>query len=245
MNKTVITTKLRPHEIDLSDAEVKNWFDNSKLTQTDIILQQINEERLYDPILAQKENLVILDIGANVGLFSLYAQDSAKKIVAVEPTPRTFAMLNKLTQGVDKITPVAAALSAQDGDIDFFVTDNPTINSLLDKSIDINYDSGQSVTVKGKTIKTILDEQELDWVDFVKCDIEGGEVLALTVDTVTAVKGRIGSWFVEVHQTNRDQSAWPGNLESNRLKLIEIFKQSGYDAVPLINDQIFAWLNDE
>jgi FkbM family methyltransferase len=245
MNKTVVTTKLRNHEIDLSDDDINQWFANSKLTQTDTILEQINTDRMYDPLLADKEGLIIVDIGANVGLFSLYAQDSADKIVAIEPTPTTYAMLSKLVKNVDKITTVPAALSNKDQDITFFITDNPTINSVLDKSIDKDYNSDNSITVKGKTIETILKEQNLEWVDFVKCDIEGGEVVALTKETVSAVKEKIGSWFIEVHQTNRDESVWPGNLEQNRLDLIEVFKQSGYDAVPIINDQIFAWRNDE
>lgn len=235
MIKTIITTKNRNHDIVSEDADVVQWFENTELTQTDTILEQLNVERLYDPVLASKTDLTILDIGANCGLFSLYAQDSAKKIIAVEPTPATLNILRKLTKGIDNITIAEVALSDSNGTIDFFVSDNPTINSIVNQV-------GEKVTVAARTIATLLEEQGLDWVDFVKCDIEGSELVAITEATLDPVKDRIGSWFIECHRTDGiDPATWPGNLEANRQRLISILRNAGYSAEPIIHDQIFAW----
>jgi hypothetical protein len=149
MLKQIKTTKNRIYNIETDDAEIVDWFDRPDVTMTECILDQLNTERLYDPVLANKENLTILDVGANIGLFSLYAQDSAKQIICLEPTPVTLNILEKLTAGVDniKITPVA--LSDTDGEITFYINENPTINSLVNQA-------GVEVQVQARTIATVL-----------------------------------------------------------------------------------------
>lgn len=235
MSKQINTTKNRIYEIAMDDHEVSAWFDQGGINMTDIILQQINTDRMYDPVLSSKDDLVILDVGANIGLFSLYAQDSASRIICLEPTPRTFNILEKITHGVDKIHRQAVALSDHDGEISFYVSDNPTINSIVNQV-------GEEVRVQARTLATVLKENNLDWVDFVKCDIEGSETLAITDATLDPVKNQIGSWFIEVHQTNGSTGApWPGNLENNRQDIIAVLKNAGYSAEPIIHDQIFAW----
>lgn len=235
MQKQINTTKNRIYTIESSDAEVVEWFDQGGINMTDIILDQINNERMYDPVLSNKDDLVILDVGANIGLFSLYAQDSAQKIICLEPTPRTFGMLQKLTKDIDKISTQATALSNHNGEISFYINDNPTINSIVNQV-------GEEVRVQARTIQSVLQENNLDWVDFVKCDIEGSETLAITDATLDPVKDQIGSWFIEVHQTNGNTGTpWPGNLENNRQDIIATLKNAGYSAEPIIHDQIFAW----
>jgi FkbM family methyltransferase len=235
MLKQIKTTKDRIHNIETDDAEIVDWFDRPDVTMTDCILDQLNNERLYDPVLANKENLIMLDVGANIGLFSLYAQDSAKQIICLEPTPVTLNILEKLTAGIDCIKIAPVALSDSDGEITFYINENPTINSVVNQA-------GTEVRVQARTIETVLREQALDWVDFVKCDIEGSEMLAITEATLDPVKDKIGSWYIEVHQTNGNTGAsWPGNLEDNRQQLLAVLRNAGYSAEPIIHDQIFAW----
>lgn len=235
MLKQIKTTKDRIHNIETDDAEIVDWFARPDVTMTDCILDQLNTDRLYDPVLANKENLIMLDVGANIGLFSLYAQDSAKQIICLEPTPVTLGILEKLTAGIDCIKIAPVALSDSDGEITFYINENPTINSVVNQA-------GTEVRVQARTIETVLREQALDWVDFVKCDIEGSEMLAITEATLDPVKDKIGSWYIEVHQTNGNTGAsWPGNLEDNRQQLLAVLRNAGYSAEPIIHDQIFAW----
>ena len=229
----IITTKGRVVEIDLSDPQVADWFARPNETMTDIIVNQINTEGLYNAVLADKTDLVIVDIGANIGLFSLYAQDSAKRIIAVEPTPATLNILKRLVN--TNIEIVEAALAFKDGTVDFFVHENPTINSLA-----VNQ-SGERITVAAKTIKTILDELNVDHVDFVKCDIEGSEMFALDLLRLREVADRIDTWFIEVHQTSRGDEPWPGNLEKNRQILMQRLRGVGYKVEAIVHDQIFAY----
>jgi hypothetical protein len=165
----------------------------------------------------------------------LYVQDSASQVIAVEPTPTTLNVMKHLIKDHNKIKIVPAALSNHNGTIDFFIHDNPTINST-----DVDQD-GARVTVQAKTIATILKENNLEHVDFVKCDIEGSEMSALTDETLAEVKDQIDSWFIEIHQTNRKESVWPGNMESNRQEIMRRLERAGYSTVAIIHDQIFAW----
>ena len=231
----IITAKQNTHELPMDDGEVAAWFANYEVTQTHHILRQLNEERMFQPLFENAEDYVILDLGANIGLFSLYAKDVAKKIIAVEPTPKTFSMLQKLTAEESNIELLQGAAGQSDGTMTFYVNDNPTINSLVN-------DVGEKVTVDTYTINSIMSKFNLDYIDFVKCDIEGGEVIALTDETIGAVADKVGFWAVEVHQTNADTgAAWPGNLEDNRQAIAKLFQKHGYSTECVINDQLFAW----
>jgi FkbM family methyltransferase len=238
--KKIITSTQREIQLDLSDPIVAEFFDNPEKNQTDFLLDQINNTRLYDPVMSNKTDLTILDFGANFGVFSLYAMDSAKKIYAYEPTPYTFDILVKITAGYDNIVPIAQALSDHDGTIDFFVSENPTINSLDPDAIDLRT-PGVRTTVEARTLETIFKEQNLDFVDIVKCDIEGSEMIAITDQTLDPVKDRIGFWYFEIHQTNRKKAAWPGNLENNRQQIAGVLKNAGFGVESVINDILVAW----
>ena len=66
--------------------------------------------------LKDKKDLVILDIGANVGLFTLYAQDSASKVISVEPTPSHQNLFEKICGKYENVELVKAALSDKNED---------------------------------------------------------------------------------------------------------------------------------
>jgi hypothetical protein len=72
-------------------------------------------------------------------------------------------------------------------------------------------------------------------------DAAGSAAQALTDATLGSVADRVNFWFVEVHQTDVDKGPWPGNLESNRQQLAELFQRHGYQTESVIHDQLFAW----
>lgn len=198
------------------------------------ILRQINEERMYDPIFADGEDMTVLDLGANVGLFSLYAADSCERVVAVEAVPSTFRIAQEVTKDAKQIEMHQYAISDKDADVSFYLNENSTTNSLVSHQ-------GDEITVPGITVASLLEKLGIDQVDFVKCDIEGSEVIALTEETVGAVADKIDFWFVEVHQTNNGEVPWPGNLEMNRQQLKTVFENCGYTVEPVIHDQLYAF----
>jgi len=233
IERLIKTSQGNDYWIRSDDPEVAEWINYGE-NNIDIILRQINDEQIYGPIFQGRSNMKIVDFGANVGMFSLYAADSAEQIYAIEPTPRTFNMLTKLTKDVPNITRLESALSFSDDPVTFFINENPTVNSLLDRH-------GEPTVVNGITIESFLKKYELTNVDFAKCDIEGSEVDVLTEASLDPVRDIVKFWFIEVHQTDVKQRPWPGNLGNNRDQIESIMRNMGYSTEQVINDQLFAW----
>ena len=238
LNKTIKTSQKQSHELVSDNEVIVDWFSRSSETHTDIIIDQINQG-MYDRFFDHRRDMVVIDCGANIGLWSIYAYDSCKKIVAVEPAPHNVYILEQLTSGLDNIVCDMSAMSSQDGEIQMNIHSSPTCNSIL-----YNTDTSLSIPVQTKTISTIMKDHDLEYVDFVKCDIEGAEMMAFSADTLDPVKDKIGSWLIEVHQTDTHTgTAWPGNLEQNRQSIMQLMRDAGYHTEALRHDQIHAWKN--
>ena len=73
---------------------------------------------------------VVLDLGGNVGLFSLYLKDKCKKIYSIEPTKSHFEILEIFSKNTN-INPVNCAIAASTGQVELFkCTNNTTSNGL-------------------------------------------------------------------------------------------------------------------
>jgi len=233
IERQIKTSKQKEFTYQSRHPDVTAWFNNPE-NYTDIILKQINEDRMYDPIFADRDDMIVIDLGANCGLFSLYAADSCSKIIAVEPTPSTYNVLEEIVKDDTKIKPLQLAIGPHNEMISFFINENSTTNSMLNRN-------GIETQVQCMTLETLLFKEDLDHVDFIKCDIEGSEMQALTDATLSPISDKVKFWFVEVHQTNVQESSWPGNLDDNRQKLAELFQRHGYQTESVIHDQLFAW----
>jgi len=223
LRRQLLTSKNNVIDIVTEDIKAQAHFAD-KANFADVVLNQINQDRFYDQIFEGEEDLTILDIGGNVGLFSLYAQDRAKAIYPIEPTPGHFHILKELTKDYSNIHPLSIAAHSEDTTIDFYISEeNSTMNSSVNKY-------GTKIAVEAKTIRTIIDELRLDHVDLIKCDIEGSEMAALTDETVGAVKDMVDCWFIEVHATSSlNQADWAASLENNRRKLAAVFERQGFE----------------
>ncbi len=118
-----------------------------------------------------EENDVVLDLGANLGLFSAYAASRGGFVYGFEPNARTIGQLKKVAGLYNgKIRIIPKALSDMSGtaemtDIDFF-----GMNSLLIRR------AGQKTTcVETVTIDEFVEGSHLGRVNFIKADIEGAE----------------------------------------------------------------------
>ena len=219
---SIITSSGENIKLDITDDEIDKHLNDEK-TCAKIIIRQINTERIYDRFLKDKKDLVILDIGANVGLFTLYAKDSASRIVSVEPTPSHQHLFEKIAGKYENVELVKAALSNKDGDINFYICNyNSTCNSLVEREGDV-------VKVEGLTFNSLLKKNNLEHVDFCKIDIEGSEMIAITEENLKPVYDKIDRMFIEVHATESGPNLrWEDNLVDNRGKIEEVLKKVGY-----------------
>ena len=212
------TIKNRNIELDFSDSY---YSDSRSWIQT--IIEQIKTDKIYDDYCKDKKDITILDLGANVGLVSLYLSDIASKILAVEAGPKQIELLKQNCKNEKNIEIIEAAISGKNEDVTFFMKpDNNTTNSLIQSNSNTEY----SITVKGITIPKLLEEHNIEKVDFCKIDIEGSEMVALTEDIIKQFYDKIDFIFLEVHATNPIN--WRQDLRQNLVKLYNLFEKCGY-----------------
>jgi FkbM family methyltransferase len=126
-----------------------------------------------------KPGMEIVDIGAHIGLFSVYTSQltgSNGRVICFEPTPGTFSILKRTLalNHCKNVTAVQAAVSSQDGDATFYVSDMAGCNSnSLVKNKPEKEISGYAV--KLVTIDTIVSTYSLK-PSLVKIDAEGAEL---------------------------------------------------------------------
>jgi len=157
---------------------------------------------------------VVVDLGANIGLTSLWLNRryQCSLIVAVEPSPENARLVREnLARNHVAATVVEAAVGPQDGTI------------LFEKSDDSNRgrigDGERGVSVRMLSMDSVLDLLPNGVsADLVKMDIEGGEQELLCGDLswLTRVRGMIA----EFHPLVVDYPALVATLQKNGFRYI-------------------------
>ena len=121
-----------------------------------------------------KDTSVVIDAGANIGTFSIYASGkNVKEIFAIEPFPDTYSQLEKNIKrnGLEnKVKLNSLALANETGTRNMDLSDGPSQSRGLLEDQD---KSGLTVTTS--TLADFLNTIGKDEIDFLKIDIEGGE----------------------------------------------------------------------
>lgn len=131
----------------------------------------------YDQVQLRADD-VVLDCGANIGIFSAYAAAQNCCVYAFEPTPATIPILEKNKELYpDNINIVPKAVSDENGTIPFYCyNDANSINSIFDTDLYYShYKLTQKVDVPAVTLDKFIEENNIKRVDFIKSDIEGAE----------------------------------------------------------------------
>jgi FkbM family methyltransferase len=116
-----------------------------------------------------------VDVGANVGYFTLLASTLGARVVAYEPTPSVFARLreNVDLNGFQQAQLVNAAVMDKPGTLSLHLSgDDPEANSLFG-------DGPQSVRVPAVSLDEDLAARGIEHVDLLKIDAEGAEAFVL------------------------------------------------------------------
>jgi len=111
------------------------------------IYREIYFEGIYNDVFNQKEDLVVIDVGANIGIVTDYMRPYCKKIYAIEPSSMHFEALkkNKEYNKWDNVEIFNAAIADKDGEMKLNLNDaNKTCHSLT-----LEYTDG------GEMVKTI------------------------------------------------------------------------------------------
>ncbi len=163
------------------------------------IYKEIFGDSCYD-VAQLTEPRFIVDVGANIGLFTVYMKKKYPqcKLLAFEPAPDTFTVLSKNVdlhelEGV-QTHQCALGSDTSEGFLTFFphLPGNSTLvpeekkqfQDLLGAEVGTNFtdkmfgDAGK-VQVKIKRLSDVLEEQNFENIDLLKVDVEGAELEVL------------------------------------------------------------------
>ena len=170
----------------------------------------------------------IIDVGANVGLASVFFADRYpdRPILAIEPATACYrCLVVNLARHAPNATPLEVAVGAEEGTRPFVYYPNSPEQSTLHPNGEDQRRTGQIVlansgmprrsresmieamfvpeptTVPVRTLSSILDEQGISAVSLLKIDVEGGELEVLT-GIGSGDWPRIDRLVVEVHDRN-------------------------------------------
>lgn len=165
----------------------KNGVFKCRKGSSDVFVASERYERGLTNYLGKSQIGVFVDIGANIGKYTIKVAKQIGdkgKVVAIEADPENYqALIENLK--LNKLSNVYAfnmACWSKEEDIQFFIS---PIKSKGESSIKLGI-SDRVVTVHGNTLDNILKDLGIKKVDMVKMDVEGAEaeVLLGMKDTV-------------------------------------------------------------
>lgn len=119
-----------------------------------------------------KPNDTIIDIGAHIGLFSVYASQycSDGKIFSFEPIKENYELLdnNIKLNSLKNIKIFNFAVSGNSNPIKLFINQDEAAHSML-------FESSKSIIVNSISLQKLFDENKIEFCDLLKLDCEGAE----------------------------------------------------------------------
>jgi FkbM family methyltransferase len=143
-------------------------------------LIEVFYERLYDKdyVKVEKDD-VVLDIGANLGMFAVYAQNfHPSRVVAVEPGPEEYPKLLENLKSFANATAYKYAVTNKTGTVQFSSTVEGVSNHIANTFDYAQHGNHvyQTVDVDAIDINDLIKEAKLDRIDYLKIDCEGAEL---------------------------------------------------------------------
>lgn len=151
----------------------------------------IFEDQLYK-FNSDTDQPLILDLGANIGLATLYFKSlfPKAKVLAFEPDPNIFSVLKSNCTDLDGVVLAQKAVSKSNEAVKFLPT-NDDAGSLITSN-----HSGVGISVESIRLSELISEQDSE-VEFLKIDIEGAELEVLLESSKQLAK--VKRIFVEYH----------------------------------------------
>lgn len=136
-------------------------------------------------------NMTLVDIGANVGLYSalaLHQLDANGRIVAFEPHPQTFAFLQKNIAAnqtapttCPRVDAMNMAAAPESGPQELRLNpENRGDNRLYQGTYQGKLEEWETLPIEGRPVDDVLAELGISEVNFVKIDIQGYEQKAIS-----------------------------------------------------------------
>jgi len=220
-----------PHELRLRSGEQITLSE-----RTDLIVFWLVFARRHYPI--RPADRIVVDVGANIGMFTLYAAREAPqcRVVAIEPFPDTRACLQSLVERnhlQDRVTIMDCALAAcsSTGNMDtaaevpsqyrrIYSEDTNGMNSNHRNNVEQTEDG---ISVRMETLDRIFDSTQVPSADLVKLNIHGSEYEVL-MSAAPETLERCKTIAVQYHDL-------PASCHVNKRDLFQHMAHSGFDLI--------------
>ena len=148
----------------------------------DFITKETLIDRIYEKVLNVEEGDVVVDIGASIGPFTYSILDkNPKHVYCLEPDNKEYETLLKNVDG-EPVTCIMAGIS--------------TIDKKIENSEYYFAKGGDMNTI---TLKTFFETNNLEKIDFLKTDCEGGEYSIFTEENyelISKIRKISGEWHL-------------------------------------------------
>lgn len=172
---------------------------------------------------------VIFDVGANMGAWTrLIRQRFSGRVVMFEPQPKCWAALESIKD--NSVSLEKAAVGETSGTIDLHQSANSEVASVYDRS-DFKLDS--VINVRVTTIDDVIHARGLDYVDYIKMDIEGHEFHAARGARRSLGEKRIGAISFEFGSANVNSRTFFHDLFAYFTALDYSIYRMGHDGIPI------------
>lgn len=214
-------------------------------TKTDYLMQIIRKDpcsfernvvMLYSR-LCQKNKLKIVDVGANIGIYSIIAAtiNPTCHVDAFEPSPSNFNSLcqNLLLNNINTVRPINKALGKNESRIPLYIPDNEeisSVSSMVEGFTELFHDKVNSTIVDVVALDEFYKDRFQE-IDLIKLDAEffeneillGGENLINTSKPIVICE----ALFYEVH---KHKYAHPRQIHDDlhSYKIESFFKNKNY-----------------
>ncbi|HVU23815.1 MAG TPA: FkbM family methyltransferase [Opitutus sp.] len=183
-------------------------------------------------VLARRRRPVVLDVGANAGLYSILAAAAhpGTRCLAVEADPRVAQCLRRnvdanaaaIRRHGASIAVIECALGDRTGPAAFYRARDPARGSLFAEAVN----PVETIPVPTRRGDELLAELGIEEIDFCKIDVEGAELLVLAGLDRTLRAGRIHRLQVEL---NKSLSRRAGHSCGG---IVEFLRARGYELLP-------------
>ena len=174
------------------------------------VFRQIFVQQEYSPLRSQTGVDVVVDLGANVGYSAAWFLTAfpACRLIAVEPDPDNFAMLQRnMAPFGTRVTCLNAGIWSHTCHVRLSTT--PYRDGLEWSRQVVECDAADPGAMRGLGFADLLDQHGIGRVSLLKCDIEGAEVV-LFGESCSAWIDRVDSIAIELH----DDSMFGNGIEA-------------------------------
>ena len=156
-----------------------------------------------------KKGNVFIDIGANIGVYSLFSssilgQDG--RVISFEPFSKNYNLFKKniSLNNYQNIQAEKIAISDMSNDIEIYYDEEETNLGMASSYATNSYTISE--TVKATTLDDYINDKNISSLDFIKIDIEGGEFKAVQ-GMIKTLKSFYPKLLVEILDDTKDKES--------------------------------------